>query len=225
MTTPALCLLTRPSFSRRAVGVLGVRWLLSVWPVAALPAQQPLAVEKMLRNDLVTLSAMAWDARRPLVWADFTAPPPKSSEWAASTYSGLRSAYQCDAEHVEFGVIAYFQGSESWAKPLTVKNRQQSAVVLPHEQGHFDLAEISARLLRQELRALELSCDSLNARFGPIVSAALARSEALQNRYDAETAHGTFAPAQAQWRDWMLVTLDALSPVASPWIIRGLRGE
>lgn len=213
------------SCARRALRVVGWCGMLLVWATAPLASQQPLAVERLLRGELVNLSAMAWDAGRPLAWADFTAQPPRSSEWAALTYSGIRAAYQCDAEHVEFGVIAYFQGSESWAKSLTVKNRHQSAVVLPHEQGHFDLTEISARLLRQELGGLSVSCDSLDTLFSPMIAAALSRSEALQNRYDTETAHGTFAPAQAQWRDWMLVTLDALGPVASPWISRRLQGE
>lgn len=192
--------------------------MLLVWATAPLAGQQPLAVERMLRGELANLSAMAWEAGRPLAWTDFTAQPPRSTEWAALTYSGIRAAYQCDGEHVEFGAIAYFQGSESWAKPVTMKDRHRSAVVLPHEQGHFDITEISARLLRQELGALRASCASLDTTFSTIVASALARSEALQNRYDAETAHGTFAPAQTQWREWMTVTLDALSPVASPWI-------
>jgi hypothetical protein len=218
-------MLTRPAPSRRAAGVLGLWLLLSPLPMCALIAQEVPAVERLLRTELAGLSAMAWDPGRPLVWTDFTATPPQSSEWAALTYSGLRAAYHCDATRVQFGVLAYFQPSESWARPQTVKNRHQSAVVLPHEQGHFDLAEISARQLRQELGTLQPSCASLDTTFSGTVSAALARTDALQNRYDAETAHGTLAPAQARWREWITVTLDALSPVASPWISRTHRGE
>jgi hypothetical protein len=204
---------------------MGLCTALSLMVCAPLLAQQPLEVERTLRADLASRSALAWEAGRRLAWADFTGQPLKSSAWAALSFTGIRYAYRCDEQHLEYGVIAYFLPPESWAKPGTVKNRRQSTIVLPHEQGHFDIAEVSARLLRRELIAFAAPCDSMGPAFNAIAEAALVRSEALENRYDAETAHGTFAPAQAQWLAWIAETLDVLGEMSEPWVSRDYTGE
>ncbi len=163
---------------------------------------------------------MLWAADRPLGWVDFSGQPPRSTEWSALSFTGMRYVYRCDEQRLEFGVVAYFEPPQSWVKPGTARNRRSSAQVLPHEQGHFDIAEISARLLREQLTSLSVPCETMDSSFTALGNAALARAEALQNRYDAETVHGTFAPGQAQWRDWIAGSLTALAAFAHPWVRR-----
>ena len=184
-------------------------------------AQEPSSVEADLRADQLKRLGITWDPARPLVWADFLGPPPSTPGLeGALTSSGMLYALQCDRKHLEYGVLTIFEPTESWVKPVVLEEPAQSDRILPHEQGHFDISEIGARLFRADLRTFVVPCVAADTAFATIAQAAFARAQALETRYDEETVHGTVASAQAHWLAWIRATLDSLSFVDSPWTTR-----
>lgn len=191
--------------------------LLGATPAAA--QEQP-AIAKELAGDLAQRGAITWTPDRRLVWADFRAAPPAgASNEGAQTVSGFLYAMQCDRKHLEYGVLTLFQPSESWVQPVVLTDSTQSHV-LPHEQGHFNISELSARLLRADLLAFKVPCEGSDTVFARMTQAGFEREQSMQARYDEETVHGTIATEQARWMNRIATGLDSLSFVSVPFVSR-----
>jgi predicted secreted Zn-dependent protease len=93
-----------------------------------------------------------------------------------------------------FRVTVRFLPNQSWIKP-----RQRTARILAHEQGHFDLAEVTARRLRAQLASLDLTCATGTAAFTKLVADFQNRDRELQRSYDRQTMFGTGSGAQRHW--------------------------
>ena len=100
-----------------------------------------------------------WKRERQLKWEDFTGEPDVKNEAGALTKSIIYS--KCDAKIVEttrgfkfqlvnISSVALFQKSGSWVKPIVLRSNQH-AIILKHEQGHFDIKEVYARKLQRKL--------------------------------------------------------------------------
>lgn len=189
---------------------------------APLHAQGPGNVMQSLDAERVKRAAIAWSGNRRLGWIDFRGSPSVAdSREAALTSSGFVYAMECDGKHMEYGVLAIFQPNDSWVKPGVVANGTESARVLSHEQGHFDISEIGARLLRADLVHFAVPCTAAaDSIFAARAQPALGRERALQARYDQETAHGTEPTAEARWLAWIRATLDSLHSESRPWTSR-----
>lgn len=202
------------TISQTLAGLLGV-----ISSTAA--AQQPSGVEATLRSEQATRAAISWEPARLLSWTDFRGPPPTTpGAEGAATSSGMLLAIECNREHLEYGVLTVFTPSESWVKAVVLHDSAESTRILPHEQGHFDLSEIEARLLRAELMTFAVPCAAADTAFTTLARAAFARLQTLEVKYDAETGNGIVPAAQARWQTWIHRTLDSLSFVTTPWIAR-----
>lgn len=146
-----------------------------------------------------------WTAHRPLTWDDFLAPPDAASKGGALTAYEIQARRVCEQDGPAFRVSVRFLPDQSWIKP-----RQRSARILAHEQGHFDLAEVTARRLRAELAVLDLGCADGNAAFTKLVADFQQRDAELQRSYDRQTTFGTEAGDQHQWnariKSWLRAT-------------------
>ncbi len=95
---------------------------------------------------------IAWDVSRKLAWEDFKGKPFKTAWAAATTASGISYEYTGretkGGYELEFSVGAYFYPEKSWYQPHLC-----DALVLSHEQLHFDISELFARKLRKQLVA------------------------------------------------------------------------
>jgi len=152
----------------------------------------------MLRGDLAADHAFAWSARRPLAWSDFQGTPPSEGSEGAKTSYTLYSGWKCRGEVFEFRVIAGFRPRQSWVKAM-VLNDPQRQTVLHHEQTHFDLVEVHARLMRSAFRDLAHPCALSDAELSAMAERFSQEEKAEQRRYDAETNHGLLADRQAGW--------------------------
>lgn len=143
-----------------------------------------------------------WSEQRPLAWEDFLAPPDAASKGAALTAYEIQARTICEADGPAFRVTVRFLPDQSWIKP-----RQRTARILAHEQGHFDLAEVTARRLRAALGLLDLACADGNAAFTKLVADFQGRDRELQRSYDRQTVFGTGSGAQRHWeariRSWL----------------------
>ncbi len=140
-----------------------------------------------------TDSTIVWKANQRLTWDDFRARPAETDPLHALTSSDLDVQISCTNDQFRIAVQAVFRPLESWSK------NRESERLLRHEQTHFDLTEVHARLLRQVLLRANLTCEMARTALKPIVDAAFKRWQDEQDRYDQEANHGLDHPAQARW--------------------------
>jgi hypothetical protein len=157
------------------------------------------ALDELLRNDLAADRALGWSAARRLTWDDFQGDPPADGSEGAITSYTLYSAWKCRGSAFEFRVIAGFRPRQSWVKAVVLNDTTQRRTVLGHEQTHFDLAEVHARIMRRTFRELVQPCSKTDAQLGALAQRLAEEEKAEQRRYDAETKHGLLAAQQAAW--------------------------
>ena len=156
------------------------------------------ALDDLIRNDMAEDRAVAWSTRR-LTWDDFQgAPPADGSEGAITAYT-LYSAWKCRGDVFEFHIVAGFRPRQSWVRAVVLRDTVQRRTVLVHEQTHFDLAEVHARLMRRAFRDLERPCQQSDRQLSALAQRLGQAEKAEQRRYDAETRHGLLGDEQARW--------------------------
>ena len=153
-----------------------------------------------------------WSATRRLAIADFLGRPSYGDQLASSTSSDIKAGASC-RDFVFTGTVqATFDPNTSWFRnPKTA-----SEVLLRHEQLHFDITEMYARVMRQKLVAFQakVNCEKLQPAFNNLTKGVYAEWNREQNRYDQETNHGLVAARQVQWEQQTQVKLEALKAFA-----------
>ena len=157
------------------------------------------ALDDLMRSDLADDHAMAWAAGRRLTWHDFQGDPPTDGSEGAKTAYTLYSAWKCRGSAFEFRVIAGFRPRQSWVKAVVLNDTTQRRSVLGHEQTHFDIAEVHARIMRRAFRDLARPCSTTDAQLSALAQRLAQDEKAEQRRYDAETNHGLRASQQGAW--------------------------
>ena len=153
-----------------------------------------------------------WSAERPLTLADFQARAPMGNPLSASTSSNIKADAACKDYVFSSTVQATFEPGTSW-----VRNPQKaSETLLRHEQLHFDLTEVYARIMRQRLQlfAARANCEKLQPAFNNVTKLVYADWDREQNRYDLETNHGLNTVRQTAWAKQIAARLDMLKPFA-----------
>lgn len=168
-------------------------------PTSTTAAASSTSLDDLLGGDLAQDHAFPWSAARRLVWDDFQGTPPTEGMEGAKTSYGLYSAWKCKGEAFQFRVVAGFRTTQSWVKPFVVRDSVQSRSILVHEQTHFDLAEVHARLMRRYFAGLAGPCRRTDAELSAIAQRLEDEAAAEERRYDAETNHGLEARRQAEW--------------------------
>ena len=102
-------------------------------------------------NDEVTIQ---WNASKKLSWSDFKGPVQIDADAVAVTASGITFSYavrQTDGRFTSFDgqVDAFFYPEKSWY----IKEKGNDHI-LAHEQLHFDITELHARLFRYQMAQL-----------------------------------------------------------------------
>jgi hypothetical protein len=152
-----------------------------------------------LAEDMARDQAIPWSPSWRLKWADFKGPPPTSGKEGARTAHGIYSAWSCRGNAFAFRVRAAFLPTGSWVKPIVLREGNESARVLRHEQAHFDLSEVYARRLRRRMAALPSPCTLKDGELGALVHQHIEEEKAAQRRYDEETDHSLRTERQEAW--------------------------
>ncbi|WP_187264141.1 DUF922 domain-containing protein [Pontibacter beigongshangensis] len=156
-------------------------------PVAPAPSAA-IEEDNSIRNE-----KLSWSSSRRLSWEDFKADPDEENPHHALTAANLALDAKCRNNQLEFQVSCVFLPTQSWSK------NKKSAKLLYHEQLHFDLTEVHARLLRKKLLDLGSSCTNVQEKLGPTVTEAFAAWKAEQDEFDKMARHGLDAAVQAEW--------------------------
>lgn len=152
----------------------------------------------------VSSEQLAWSPDRRLSWEDFKAMPDSTNEHHAMTAANLAVDAKCNGNKFNYQVRCVFLPTESWTK------NRRSQKLLQHEQMHFDLTEVHARLLRKKLEALGTSCTTAQNDLNETVSAAFAAWKKDQNRFDEASRHGLNAEVSNAWAIAINKKLDQL---------------
>ncbi|MBD2769997.1 DUF922 domain-containing protein [Hymenobacter sp. BT664] len=153
-----------------------------------------------------------WSASRPLTTADFQARPRPYDRLAAMTSTDIKAGAACRDFVFSATVEATFDPTASWVR----EPKTASPALLRHEQTHFDLTEVYARIMRQKLASFQakVACDKLQPAFNNFTKGIYSEWDREQNRYDQETNHGLNAARQASWEKQTQLRLTQLEAFA-----------
>jgi Bacterial protein of unknown function (DUF922) len=150
-----------------------------------------------------------------LTWLDYKKVLQQSGTHHAFTYSGITFEMFAEKDTVQIKVYSYFDPSQSWVHP---DHRVPS--LLSHEQLHFDITELYARMMKKEMSAYFLNPVSefvqkkLDVKVKSIFTRLYNEHMLAQQRYDVETQHGVLSDEQSAWQkdiETKLKELDAFS--------------
>ena len=133
---------------------------------------------------------IVWTESRKLTWADFQRPSHEKTRGAQSDI-GLSIVSTHTNSSVNYVVFPYFYKQRSSTNSSNVH-------ILKHEQIHFDIAEVYARIMRKKLNELDnISFDKkrYEIEIDRIYSAYLKEQE----DFDKETGHSIVTEKQKIW--------------------------
>ncbi|SIT78826.1 DUF922 domain-containing protein [Pontibacter indicus] len=162
----------------------------------ATPAGSPASViyvPNAANRSVSNTEQLAWSATRKLNWEDFRGIPESSNPHHALTAANLAVDARCKDNKFYYEVKCVFLPGESWSK------NKKSEKLLAHEQLHFDLTEVHARLLRRQLQELGASCGNLKTNLNSTVGNAFKAWKAEQDQFDKASRHGLDAEVQQDW--------------------------
>lgn len=133
-----------------------------------------------------------WSSARKLTWNDFKGKPDPTSPNAALTNSGINVEFGFNDKKFTHSIRCRFNTEKSWGR---IKNDY----ILNHEQGHFDITEIHARLLHKELSAYEFNPKTVNKDINSIYDGVMKLHVTAQKNYDIETNHSLDSTQQKLW--------------------------
>lgn len=151
-----------------------------------------------------------YDPSNKLEWDDFRGRPVRTSIAAAITESGFgyKLAMKTSGRktNIIITIVCFFNRTGSWVKP-----KMASDYALVHEQHHFDLTYIAARLFYEKLKAARFTADNCAALVEKINDDCYKELDRMQNEYDGQTQNGRLRNVQADWNKKIDLQLESLA--------------
>ncbi len=141
---------------------------------------------------------IAWSENRPLSWNDFEDKPDKRSHFDALTSASFGFSYEyLSGKYYNFVIEVGFDKKQSW-----VKKENATDDLLKHEQGHFDINEIFARLCIKELLNVRVrNMDDFGKKVEKTFNKVGKEMRKFQDEYDRQTNHSKVKEKQLQWNE------------------------
>ena len=137
-----------------------------------------------------------WDKDRKLNWQDFKGKISRKTnakDYKASSSTSIKSVSIREGEEFKFLVFACFYKEESWTVDTT------SSELLDHEQLHFDIIELYARMIRKSISIQKRRPDANAYTFNKTFKSYQAQIAKTNDEYDRETQHGIDLKRQEAW--------------------------
>ncbi|GGG30410.1 hypothetical protein GCM10011344_34190 [Dokdonia pacifica] len=142
---------------------------------------------------------IAWQPNKTLSWADFKGSPNGDGSFVASTSSGMSQSYVIDGKGMldknETYVVAHFYPEYSW-----YREKDTTARLLKHEQTHFDITEIHARLLNTRIQSYNFTSNS-KSEVKALYEEVEKQRRAMQRTFDEETNHSINREVEKKWEE------------------------
>lgn len=133
-----------------------------------------------------------WKYDRMLTWSDFLCDPVRNSDAVALTSTTLGISFKYNGGRFSYNISCNFAKKKSWGLMKT-------HYILAHEQAHFDISEIFARKLHQEMRNYRPNYGTLKKDVSAIYDKVIKEEKAFQELYDDETSHSRKKGRQQEW--------------------------
>lgn len=142
-----------------------------------------------------------WNESHKLSWEDFRGKPIRSASFVATTNSGISFQYSYSIKkaevNVEYSAASFFEPNNSWYIPEKVTDH-----ILKHEQLHFDISELHARMLKKNLEGKKFSI-KVKTEVENIYKDVEQKRRAMQTRFDLETDHSRNEKEEIYWRKYI----------------------
>lgn len=154
--------------------------------------------------------SICWAENRKLNWSDFHGQPDTNTSFGlAGCAAELQAVGYWDNGLPNFLVTNYFMKNSSWTVDTV------SSHLLQHEQLHFDIAELHARLIRQVVDSLRNEKVAGFVPYSKKIQYLLERRNKIDSLYDKETAHSIYETRQKEWNKKIWDELKCLQEYAS----------
>jgi hypothetical protein len=138
---------------------------------------------------------LIWRVDYKLSWTDFEGRPQRNKSHGAIASTGIKAPCYISKENVmQIEVYSIFYKSTSWVKP-----NEKTDEALSHEQGHFDIAEIAARRIRQQLVNQKFKKKTAMKKYKKIIYSVSSEMTKMQELYDRETDFHRNKEQQKNW--------------------------
>lgn len=144
---------------------------------------------------------IAWKEGMTLSWDQFRGAAEKDNPHHAQSHCMLDASVRNIDNSIFIEVHAYFLPARSWTRV------RDDAALLRHEQLHFDITELHARMLRKRLIGAFRQDRDLALVFEQNFDEVNATLQEMQERYDRESYHGTRAKVQRLWEEKIAASL------------------
>ena len=144
-----------------------------------------------------------WNQNRKLSWSDFQGKPDPTTGNAALTSTSINIDYSYNQKELKYTIRCQFDPAKSWGR---VRNEH----ILGHEQAHFDIAEVHARLLYKMLKEYKFKAATVNEDIAKIYEAVMQKHHDVQSQYDNETDYSRNPRIQDEWEAKISQTLGTL---------------
>ena len=161
-------------------------------PAPVVPAEALVTATAWTKEKKETEEFIPWTYDRLLTWNDFKSPPRTGTDAVASTSTTLGLSYILRNGQVEYEITCNFSKKRSWGLIKT-------DYILAHEQAHFDITELFARRLHQQLMAYTPARKTFQKDINTIYENVVKAKEAFQKLYDGETDHSRKKVRQEEW--------------------------
>ena len=140
---------------------------------------------------------IVWNENERLSWSDFKATHRLGVSYVASTSSGISFSYSYFErdELIDLNITVHsnFYPKKSWVNP-----KEASAYILAHEQAHFDISEIHARILRKKISETTFS-KKIKKELATLYSSVNNDRETMQELFDEESNHSKIKGKEVEW--------------------------
>ncbi len=135
-----------------------------------------------------------------LDWSDFRGEPDENSDFDSAVNTGISYQWTIVSKDDERIKLKYEIESFCYPALSWVKKGQSTDYLLAHEQLHFDISELHARIIRKKFKDYKPSTDKnikkdLNRMYKRVERMRIN----MQEKYDEETDHSRNQEHQIRW--------------------------
>lgn len=124
-----------------------------------------------------------WQSKQTLNWTDYKGLPDDQSHFTALTHAEIKYKVTVYKTLARFEFVTLFMKKSSWTKT------KRDAVLLEHEQIHFNIAELHKRKMMEILRTEKFSYNGFEATIKSIGDSINLLRHRMDNAFDAEVAN------------------------------------
>lgn len=141
---------------------------------------------------IVAQDTIQWHHSYKLSWEDFQGIPDSSSKYKAVSSPSINYFLSYNKESFSYKVLCHFNKKKSWVK-------LKDDLLLAHEQGHFDIAEVFARKLRVLFKSYVFNAITIEEDFKKMYEEIKKERDKIDSLYDSETQFSMNKQKQLFW--------------------------